>query len=342
MTMRKNDTEAMRLAGLYRDWLHESTLAMSPHTIASYKEAFRCLMGYLEDNKGLGTGTFCSDAGFSKPLLTEWIAHMAGNGLKPQTCNARLSAVRSFLKYAASRDIQYRKLYMEAGEVRGMKNDTEKVICLSKNAVKAILSVPDINTVAGYRDVILMSLAYCTGCRIDEALSLTLSDVGLDVAEPYILVRGKGNKHRTLYVNSKMAGNLRKHIRKFHAYDTDGHRLLFFSKVKGPYEKLSHESIRKRLKTYAQKAHEKCNEVPLDLHMHHFRHAMALQRLEDGMNIAQLSKELGHESIQTTMIYLNVKPGMKEKAIMETQSKNIRQMPKKWKDKNIRLKELFG
>lgn len=57
MTMRKNDTEAMRLAGLYRDWLHESTLAMSPHTIASYKEAFRCLMGYLEDNKGLGTGS---------------------------------------------------------------------------------------------------------------------------------------------------------------------------------------------------------------------------------------------------------------------------------------------
>lgn len=340
--MRRNEPEALRLAGLYRDWLRDCTLAMSPHTIASYREAVGCLMGYLEDSKGLDSGTFCSETGFSKPLLTEWIAHMAENGLKPRTCNARLSAVRSFLKYAASRDALYRKLYMEAQEVRSIKDDSVKVLCLSKNAVKTILSVPDINTAAGYRDVILMSLAYCTGCRIDEALSLTLSDVGLDAAEPYILVKGKGNKYRTLYVNSRMADNLRKYIWKYHVHDTDGRRFLFFSKVKGPYEKLSHEAIRKRVRMYAQKAHEKCDEVPLDLHMHHFRHAMALQRLEDGMNIAQLSTELGHENIQTTMIYLNVKPGMKEKAIMEMQGKNIRQMPKRWKAKESTLRELFS
>ena len=339
--MEKNELEALRLARLYCSWLTESTIWASPHTIASYKESFRCLMRYLEDNKGLDTGTFCSDSGFSKPLLTEWVAHMADMGMKPQTCNLRLSAVRAFLKYVASRDVTYRKLYMEVCEVRGIRNDTAKVLCMSKKAVKTILSIPDIGTDAGYRDVILMSLAYSTGCRIDETLSLTLSNVRLDIAEPYIMVNGKGNKHRTLYLNSKMAGNLKKYILKFHANDSNDKRLLFYSKVKGPYEKLSHESIRKRLKSYAAKAHERCCEVPLDLHMHHFRHAMALHRLEDGMNIEQLSTELGHENIQTTMIYLNVKPGMKEKAIMQSQSKNIRHIPKKWKDRIPRLTDLF-
>lgn len=340
--MRKKDLEALHLARLYRDWLSESALALSSHTISSYKEAFRCLMRYLEDYKGLNTGTFCSDTGFSRTLLTEWVANMAGEGLKPRTCNVRLSAVRSFLKYVASIDVACRKLFMEAEEVHGIKNDAEKVVCLSKNAIRTILSVPDVSKEACYRDVILMSLAYCTGCRINEALSLTLSDVSLNSTEPYIMVKGKGNKHRTLYVNSKMAGNLMKYIQKFHKCDTDGNRYLFYSRVKGPYMKLNQESIRKRLKTYAVKAHEKCEEVPLDLHMHHFRHAMALQRLEDGMNIAQLSTELGHKNIQTTMIYLNVKPGMKEKAIMEVQSKDIRQMPKRWKGKATKLSELFG
>ena len=53
-------------------------------------------------------------------------------------------------------------------------------------------------------------------------------------------------------------------------------------------------------------------------------------------------KEMGHENIQTTMVYLDVKPGMKEKAIIETQGKRIRQMPKKWTNGGNKLKDLFG
>lgn len=340
--MRNMKNDAIRLASIYRDWLSEISMGRSAHTVASYKVAFRCLMGYLENEKGVDAGTFCSVSGFSKSLLMEWLAYMKDKGLKTQTCNARLAAVRSFLKHVASRDTQYCKLYMEAGEIRCRKANAGKVMCLSKEAVKTILNVPDIGTDAGYRDVVLMSLAYSTGCRIDEALSLRLADMKLDSREPYVMVRGKGNKHRALYVNRVMAGNLRKYVIKFHGLDADRNRLLFFSRIKGAYEKISHEAVRKRLKTYAVKAHERCNEVPLNLHMHLFRHAMALQRLEDGMNIVQLSKEMGHENIQTTMVYLDVKLGMKEKAIIETQGKRIRQMPKKWKNGGNKLKDLFG
>ena len=62
----------------------------------------------------------------------EWLADMKGKGLKAQTFNARLAAVRSFLKNIASHETQYSKLYMEAREIRCSKADAGKVICLSK------------------------------------------------------------------------------------------------------------------------------------------------------------------------------------------------------------------
>lgn len=66
---------------------------------------------------------------------------------------------------------------------------------------------------------------------------------------------------------------------------------------------------------------------------------MAVHRLEDDMNIVQLSKELRHAKIETTMIYLDVVSGKKEKAIAELESEEIKQLPRKWQHQN--LQDLF-
>lgn len=71
-------------------------------------------------------------------------------------------------------------------------------------------------------------------------------------------------------------------------------------------EKLSQSAVRKMMKKYASACHEKCTDVPLDLHAHQFRHAKASHWLEDGMNIAQISFLLGHSQLETTMIYLDI------------------------------------
>lgn len=71
-------------------------------------------------------------------------------------------------------------------------------------------------------------------------------------------------------------------------------------------EKLSQSAIRKMMKKYAVACHAKCEDVPLDLHAHQFRHPKASHWLEDGMNIAQISILLGHSQLETTMIYLDI------------------------------------
>jgi hypothetical protein len=68
---------------------------------------------------------------------------------------------------------------------------------------------------------------------------------------------------------------------------------------------------------------------------------MSVHRLEDDMNIVQLSKELGHASIETTMVYLDVVPGKKEQAIAELESENVKGLSRKWERQTQKLGELF-
>lgn len=75
-------------------------------------------------------------------------------------------------------------------------------------------------------------------------------------------------------------------------------------------------------------AHERCQDVPMDLHAHQFRHAKASHWLENGMNIAQISYLLGHESIQTTMVYLDITTKQEEKALETLEGENQKKMRK--------------
>jgi site-specific recombinase XerD len=110
---------------------------------------------------------------------------------------------------------------------------------------------------------------------------------------------------------------------------------------KGAEHKMSQESIRKQIAKYAESAHQICKKIPLDFHSHQFRHSMTVHRLEDDMNIVQLSKKLRHAKIETTMIYLDVASGKKEKAIAELESEEIKQLPRKWRHQTQKLKYLF-
>jgi site-specific recombinase XerD len=116
---------------------------------------------------------------------------------------------------------------------------------------------------------------------------------------------------------------------------------LFFSKVKGKNEKITQEAIGKRLKQYARIASKECVDVPLSLHSHMFRHAAATHMLDNGMNIVQLSKILGHESVETTMQYLDISEEAIKKAMLSIVDNGIINLPKKWKSNDGKLSEMF-
>ena len=154
----------------------------------------------------------------------------------------------------------------------------------------------------------------------------------MDCSKPHMIVIGKGRKKRPLPLLSQPVQCLKRYLKKYHPKYNDMDALIFYSKSKGVYAPMSAENVNKMLKKYALIAHETCEDVPLNLHAHQFRHAKASHWLENGMNIAQISYLLGHECIQTTMAYLDITTEQEEKALETLENESQKNMAKKWKN----------
>ena len=340
--MKKNNSEAIELAKIYHKWIEYSTIANSQHTVRTYEFSFRLYIEFLEEQKEISTSSFCMAGSFSISTIKEWLAWLSKTrSCKPQSCNARFAATRSFLKYAGGVDMKYRHLYLEACCIPRMKESKRQVEAISKEAMKTLLQMPNPSTIVGLRDVVLFSFLYGTAARIDEILSLKLKNLHLDCDRAYAVIVGKGNKMRTLFIQKLLAKNIEIYIRKFHGDSPNPNSYLFFSRVGGHESKLTQPAVNKRLKLYAKAAHSICQDVPLDMHAHVFRHSCASHWLEDGMNIVQVSKLLGHASIATTMTYLSITMDMKTKAVMLLEDEQTRKITKQWKNMDEKLSALF-
>ena len=104
--------------------------------------------------------------------------------------------------------------------------------------------------------------------------------------------------------------------------------------------KLSQQTVHKVLRKYAASANEKCQDVPLDLHAHQFRHAKASHWVEDGMNIVQISFLLGHSSVDTTMVYLDITTEQEMKALATLEDEKNQNVSVKWDPSKDTLSDL--
>ncbi len=213
---------------------------------------------------------------------------------------------------------------------------------MSKKAVQALLSVPDLSTKAGRRDLALMIIIYSTATRMDEILSLKIEQLHLDAEKPNITIIGKGNKIRTMYLLPKAVAHLKKYLKEFHGDTLNPEAYVFYSRNAGSHGKMSQTAVNKQLKKHARAAHEMCDEVPLDLHAHQLRHAKATHWLEDGMNIVQISFLLGHEQLQTTMIYMDITLEQELKALATLEDESDKKISKKWKNVKGELAKFCG
>ena len=335
MLMKKKiSPQAMQIAGYLHDWLEHhvpSIKACSQHTKRNYHVSLTLYAEFLRTAKGITPETLDSDC-FCIKRIEEWIVWLKNaRNCSPATCNVRLSAIRAFLKYMSDRDISFVSVFLQAENVPNEKTFKRKVVGLSKQAVDTLLSVPNQRTTIGFRDYTLMLLLYSTAVRINELLTLKIGNIVLNCAKPHITVVGKGRKKRPIPLLAKPIQYLQKYLAEHHPNSDDAEAVLFCSKSKGVYAPMSAENVNKMLKRYAKKAHEKCGDVPLDIHAHQFRHAKASHWLENGMNIAQISFLLGHENIQTTMVYLDITTEQEEKALETLENETQRRVEKKWK-----------
>lgn len=343
--MKNKNDEAKELSRYISEFLSDyapSHLTNSEHTLRAYETSLTLYVGYLEEKCAITPNNFSHEC-FDQKHIEEWLKWLSDERkCSPETCNNRLAAFRAFARYLSSRNVKYVTINTAAASVPYRKVSKKKVKGLSREAVKAILAEPDSHRKAGLRDLTLMILLYGTAARLDEVLSIRIKDIYLQVSKPYVIIRGKGEKIRTLYLLPKAVSFLQIYIKKYHGEPPAKDDYLFYSSIHGKCNKLSQQAVYKILRKYAESAHAKCEDVPLDLHAHQFRHAKATHWLADGMNIVQISFLLGHSSVETTMVYLDITTEQEMEALATLEDEKIQNVSAKWDVQKDTLSEICG
>ncbi len=331
--MRTNQL-TLQITRLIGEWINNylpSQNIRSEKTARNYEYAVSLFLNFLEKDKRVnGLSILPND--FCPQNIEEWMKWLAiYRNCCPATCNNRLGALRTFLRYVARTDHSLAYLYHEAQGIPLRKALKKPVVGVSKKGLKALLSVPDQRTSTGRKYLTLFTVMYNTASRLDEILSLTIGNLHIDVSPAYVTVIGKGAKIRTLYLLPRTVTLLRNYLKEFHGKTPAPASYAFYSRNIGPRGKISQVAVNKQLKKYAGKAHEVCPEVPLSLHCHQIRHSAATHWLDNGINIVQISTILGHSNVNTTMVYLDINLEMKKKALEKIENETISKIPRKWK-----------
>lgn len=150
------------------------------------------------------------------------------------------------------------------------------------------------------REKAIVEVLYSTGCRVTELERLNISDVNFETKE--VMLYGKGNKHRTAYLNAKAEFTLGEYL----AERTDDNPALFVY-TKKPYGRLKKSGIELIIKNLLQKT----KDVTTHVTPHTYRHTFASVSLDRGMNVVDVSKLLGHAKLETTMEYITKSDDMK-------------------------------
>lgn len=143
------------------------------------------------------------------------------------------------------------------------------------------------------RDLAIVELLYATGMRVSEMEGLNRSDI--DLVNKMVKVYGKGGKERRVYINSTAAYYVDAYLRS----RTDNDFALFVG-LRKPYKRLDVSAIQRMLRELGKKTGIK------KVHPHRFRRTLATNLLRKGMTIEEVSMILGHEKLDTTMIYCNI------------------------------------
>lgn len=148
-----------------------------------------------------------------------------------------------------------------------------------------------------YRDKAMIELFYSTGCRLSEMVNLKISDI--DFASKEVHLFGKGSKHRTSYLNAKAEYMLKKYFELERPKESISDSVFVI--FRKPYNGMHKGSIYARVK-----AIQKRSGIERSLFPHLLRHTMATHALNRGMNVAEVKEILGHEKLDTTMIYAKI------------------------------------
>jgi integrase/recombinase XerD len=284
--------------------------AVSSHTVAAYGDTFRLLLKFAERHIGKSP-TRLKLTDLDAPFVLAFLDHLErdrNNGARSR--NARLAALRSFLKYAAHYDLSSLQIIEQALAVPMKRFDRPMLGFLSRSEMQAIIDAPGVTTWVGQRDRALFTMFYNTGARVSEVIGLRIKDVILDTS-PSVHIMGKGRKQRSVPIWPSTAAIIRAWKRRMGAVNDDAHT---FPNRDG--SAMSRSNVTQRLALAVEIARKRFPQLKSrSISPHTIRHTTAMHLLQSGVDMSVIALWLGHESPTTTHMYLEADLAMKERAL---------------------------
>lgn len=287
---------------------------VSSHTVAAYRDAFRLLLKFVHDRLGKAPSQVpLTD--LDAILVAAFLTHLEkSRGNTVRSRNARLAAIHSFFRYLAFEEPAHSAAIQRVLAIPHKRAERKLVAFLVPDEVEALLQTPDRSTALGRRDHMLLLFAIQTGLRVSELTQLCWQDVQFG-SGAHVRCHGKGRKERCTPLTRQTVTTLRVYQRELAALPSDP---LFLSRRGGP---LSRDAVERLVSNYVALAASICPSLNhKNISPHTLRHTSAMRLLASGVDRTVIALWLGHESIETTEIYVHADLAIKERAIARTAS----------------------
>ena len=290
----------------------------SPHTIAGYRDCFRLLLQFAKERLGKMPSQLRIedlDAPFIG-LFLDYLESTRNNSAR--TRNVRLGAIHSFFRYVTLEEPAHALHCQRILAVPNKRHEQRPIDFLNREEIDALLAVPNRSTWMGHRDRTLLLVAVQTGLRVSELIGLKCQDVVLGTGA-HVRCLGKGRKQRCTPLRPETAKMLEAWLRERHGKPEDP----VFPSIRG--EKLSRDAIERLITKYTHLAAQICLSLKgKRVSPHVCRHSAAMDLLQHGVDRSVIALWPGHESAETTQMYLHADMRLKEKALSRTEPLGIK------------------
>jgi site-specific recombinase XerD len=281
----------------------------SPHTISSYRDTFRQLLKFIQQRLRKPPSRLTFEE-IDAPLIVAFLDELEKRrGVSVRSRNLRLTAIHSFFRYAAFEVPAYSAQIQRVLAIPSKRFTRTLVQFLTRPEVDALLAAPNQLMWSGRRDHAFLLVAVQTGLRLSEMTGLKRKDLIVGSGAHLRLI-GKGRKERCTPLAKSTIAVLKAWLREPQRGDGD----VLFPNARG--NRLSVHGVQYLLTKHRTAASKVCPSLKdKRVTVHRLRHTMAMDLLQAGVDRSVIALWLGHESVETTQIYLEATLAMKERAL---------------------------
>ncbi len=284
---------------------------VSSQTLASCRDSFRLLLTFMQQTAGIEPSALCVADLDAATLLAflDYLEEQRGNSIRSR--NIRLSALRTFFRFVALRDPESVEMVTRVLAIPIKREDKKLVGYLTRPEIDALIAAPDQSSWLGRRDHALLLTMYNSGARVSEITSLKREQVAFG-ATTFLELHGKGRKERTIPLWPQTRDVLKRWFRELGEHKSE----MAFPNARG--RPLARHSVNYLIHKAVESAAPSCPSLlrrPITPHL--IRHTTATHLLQAGIDIATIALWLGHESIETTHVYLETDLATKEQALQK-------------------------